>query len=584
MGLIPREIVDTIRESTDIVQLIGEYVRLQKKGKNYVGNCPFHQEKDPSFTVTPDKQIFYCFGCQAGGNVFKFLMLFEKLTFQEAVRRLADRAGIFIPDTTHPRDRKKAAQEEWAWKTNQLVTEYYQDMLYHHPESGVARDYLRNRGLTDAVIHDFQVGYAPAGWDNLFVWMKKKGYTPKELLALGLVVENRKGGLYDRFRERIMFPVANAQGKVVGFGGRLLVDGQPKYLNSPETAVFEKSKTLFGLSQAKHHIREKNQAIMMEGYMDVVAAHQFGISNAVASLGTSFTKEQGKLLLRYTNHVILAFDADRAGILATMRGLDLLQEVGISPGVITIPDGKDPDGFLRAHGLESWEQLVLKATSLLDYKLDQLLKEGKNRTEALMGILANLAMIPEGAQLEEGIQTVSARLALSWDAVKEELQRFRGNKRKIWQKTDIITKNTHNTKREKIFSPELKAERGLLQLLLENPDRMDFLLEELQGDFWKDARHQQIYQVLKEQRSKGSFEPAQAMDLLSEPAAVLMGELLLKSSNGDPEKAMADCIAVIKKDITDNRRAQLLQELAEAERAEDLEKMNILMQRIQNLR
>lgn len=583
MGLISPEIIESIRENTDIVALIGEYIRLQKRGRNYVGNCPFHQEKEPSFTVTPDKQIFYCFGCQTGGNVFKFLMLHEKLTFQESVQRLAQRIGVFIPDTDNWQDKKGLSRKDWAWKANKLVADYYHYILVNKNEALKAREYLKNRGLSDNIITFFKLGYAPNSWDSLLDFMKRKGFNTSDLLELGLAGESQRGKIFDRFRDRVIFPVTDAQDRIVGFGGRVLDDGQPKYLNSPETPFFEKSNLLFGLSKAKPKIREKEQVVLMEGYMDVITAHQYGISNAVASLGTSFTPKQGNLLLRYTKNVLLAFDADKAGILATIRCLDILQEVGLSPKVLNFTLGKDPDEFIRSYGVKAWEDLVIRAIPLLDYKLDYLLANGKSRLEALEGILSNLALISDMVQLEEGIKVVSSRLTLSWDAVKEKLYQYKKNNYSKWKKTDINIKNTHTSNKGNI-SPALKAEKELLQVLLEDSNWLNLILKELGKDFCIDPLHQQIYNELVKFKKIDKSNLTQFLEQLTEPAVNLVSEFLVKDSIINPKKVIKDCVAVIKREIISNRRAQLLQDLAKAEDNNDLEKMNLLMQQIQNLR
>ncbi|GBF33730.1 DNA primase [Desulfocucumis palustris] len=586
MGLISPEIIENVRVSTDIVQLIGEYVRLQKKGKNYVGNCPFHQERDPSFTVTPDKQIFYCFGCHAGGNAFKFLMLFEKLSFQEAVRRLASRAGIQLPETDSPRDRKKAARDEWAWKANALAAEYYHYILLNRPEGAVARDYLRGRGISDDIIKIFKLGFAPQGWENLLRFMKGKGYQPGELVELGLAMAGERGANRDRFRRRVMFPVNDALGRTRGFGGRILEAGQPKYLNSPETPYFDKGSILYGLDQARAAIRKKNQAVIMEGYLDVISAHQHGITNAVASLGTSLTPEQGKLLLRYTNRALFAYDSDRAGISATLRGLDVLQELGFSLGVITIPDGKDPDEFLRRHGAADWEELIISAEPLLEFKLGFLLREGKSRLEALADVLKNLANISRRAEQDEGIQLVSSRLGMSWDAVKEELESFKEHQGKIWPKPDKIAKNKHNIiKSEKIVDPVIVAERGILHLLLEDQNRIDYVVSVLGNDFWSEPLHREIFRMVVRHREQGGFEPARAMNELDEVAVMLVNRLLFEKIPGDdPDRIMEDYITAVNKNLINIKRTKLIQDLAEAEKTGDQDRMNQLMQQIQNLR
>lgn len=586
MGRISPEIVENIRLSTDIVQLVGEYVRLQKKGKNYVGSCPFHQERDPSFTVTPAKQIFYCFGCHAGGNVFKFLMLAENLTFQESVRRLAERAGIHVPAGESFRDRERAAREEWAWKANGLARDFFHYFLVNRPEGSAAREYLAGRGLSEEIIARFKIGYAPAGWDTLAGFMRGRGYQHPELDALGLAIVDERDKVRDRFRHRVIFPVTDPGGRVLGFGGRTLGQAQPKYLNTPETPFFSKGKLLFGLDQARNTIRQKNEAVIMEGYLDVVTAHQYGITNAVASLGTSLTREQGILLLRYATRGVFAYDADAAGVAATIRGLDILQELGFKLKVITVPDSKDPDEFLHKHGAAGWEELLAGAEPLLEYKMRHILRDYPDKVEALRQIMTNLASVSGRVELEQAIKMVASRLNFTWDAIREELEQFKEKSRKNWPKPDKIAKNKHNIiNSEKPIGAGQKAEQGLLQLVLEAPERLDAVLKALGEDFWEVAAHRQIFELIRESRARGGFEPARALDELDEPAASLMSRLLFEKIPGDdPLKIMNDYIEAIKRNLTVKKRIRLLQELAEAEKANDRGRMSLIMSEIQRLR
>ncbi len=321
-GFIPEDIIENIRLRTDIVQLISDYITLQKKGRNYVGYCPFHRESDPSFTVTPDKQIFYCFGCNAGGNVFKFIMLQQNLSFPEAVKMLGEKVGVAVPDGYSPQVRERLHREEKAWKINAMAKDYFQSVLLQRPDAAVAREYVGSRGITADIIKDFGLGYAPASWDALINFMQGKGVNVSDLLKVGLVV-NGDRRVYDRFRSRLIFPISDAHGRVVGFGGRVLGDGSPKYLNTAETDFFSKGKILYGLDKARQAIREMGYVVITEGYMDAIAAHQYGMTNTVASLGTSMTREHGLLLMNYTREVIIAYDSDAAGVAAAVRGLDI---------------------------------------------------------------------------------------------------------------------------------------------------------------------------------------------------------------------------------------------------------------------
>lgn len=583
-GLIPEEFIESVRLATDIVQLVSEYVRLEKRGKNYVGSCPFHQERDPSFTVSSSKQIFYCFGCGAGGNVFKFLMLCENLTFPEAVHRLAARAGIPLPVFTGHTVQFRTQLQERAWEVNCMARDFYRHYLNHHPEAGPARSYLERRGLSRETQEIFELGFAPPGWGSLLHFLTTRNCSKEEVVNLGLAVTGDRGRPYDRFRNRLIFPICNPQGRVIGFGGRVLDDdSQPKYLNTPETIVFNKGQVLYGLHLARPAIREEGFAIIMEGYMDVITAHQYGIRNAVASLGTSLTVEQGKLLLRYTKDVVIAYDADAAGVAATLRGLDLLQNLGCRVKVVTVPEGKDPDEYIRQHGKEKWQRLVERAESLLDYKLRRAIEKGDTTPAILAQVLPNLASMPGELEREEGIKQVAARLSLSWEGVRDALRHFLKNEGKKWSIPDKIAKKTHNIMKN---SPDVRfrAEYTLIQLLLEQPYRLPDVRRDLGESFPRDAGLLQIYRLLCRESFTTGINPAGWMDQLDEAGQQLLGRLLVeKIPGGDPVQIINDLKSTIKRIDRQELKVRLVQELAEAERVRDQDRTAWILNQLQQL-
>ncbi len=601
MALIPPDVLEEVRIQTDIVNLISEYVRLEKRGRNYVGICPFHQERDPSFSVSPEKQIFYCFGCRTGGNAIKFLMLVENLTFVESVRRLAGRAGIYFPDLEKSRDDKRAAREERAWKANELAREFYHRCLLNSPEAAPAREYLNGRGLSGEILEAFKIGYAPAAWGSLVSHLAGLGFRPEELVDFGLAVGDRKR-TYDRFRGRIIFPVTNPQGIVVAFGGRVLEadpnwKSQPKYLNTPETPFFNKSKVLFGLDLARKAIRESGYAVIMEGYMDVVTAHQFGIRNTVASMGTSLTSDQGKILCRYTRNVYIAYDADSAGVKAAARGLDILQETGCRLKVISMPEGSDPDDFIRRHGTEGWRKVLAGAESLLEYKLRIALRDKGDPSKILGDLLPNLAAIKSEIELEEGVKLVASRLNTSWESVKSEIRRYRADQRKIWVKPDKIAKNKYNIiQSDKPKDAVSGAELGILGVLAGNPEKISYFRSVLGDDFIQEPLYRELYRAMAIQIDRGEYAPARLLNELEEPAAALLSRLIMESAApadrsenigglGDPDtdKAVADYINVIKKNRQAKKRMVLMQELAEAEKNNHLELVRDILKKIQEI-
>ncbi|MFZ5649841.1 MAG: DNA primase [Bacillota bacterium] len=594
MGLIPTDIIEDVRIQTDIVSLVGEYVRLEKKGRNYTGSCPFHQERDPSFTVSPEKRMFYCFGCQAGGGAIKFLMMIENLTFSESVRRLASRAGIFIPEPDKNRDDKKAAREERAWKTNSQAAEFFHDYLLMSHEAAPAREYLSGRGLTPETIAEFKIGCAPAAWDSLVQHMKRQGCHPREIVEAGLAVEN-KNRIFDRFRNRIIFPVADSQGRMVAFGGRVLgpAGKQPKYLNTPETPYFNKGRILYGLHLARSAIKQTGHAVIMEGYMDVVTAHQFGVKNAIASMGTSLTPDQGRLLLRYTRDIYISYDADSAGMRAASRGLDILQQIGCRVRVISMPRDTDPDEFIRKNGAQAWQSLVDRSESLLEYKI-RLAQGGKRDVPGILeDVLPNLAEMKSEIELEEGVKTVASRLSISWEAVRGEIRRYKASQRKIWAKPDKIAKNMHNIiKSGKSEDALARAELGILKIIVEKPEMLVFFRSVLGDEFIQDHRLNELYHAVARQIDSGVFEPARLLDELDDSSAALLSRVMVEGEDPewteepagyDRDKIAGDYIEVIKRNRQSRKRMMLMQELALAEKNNDIVLVNDILKKLQEI-
>ncbi|MBP2653839.1 MAG: primase [Firmicutes bacterium] len=364
--------IEKLRAASDIVNIISEYVPLKKRGRNYWGCCPFHHEKTPSFSVTPDKGFFYCFGCQAGGNVFNFLMRVENLDFPEVVKLLANKLGIPLPEKEKSaRDRQMEREMANLYHANETARDFFHSCLVNTSYGKDAREYLAARGITAQTIETFKLGYSPTAWDKLSTALTARGLQPDVLVKAGLAVKRSSGeGVYDRFRGRIMFPIADVHGRVVGFGGRVLDASQPKYLNTPETPVFNKRQLLYGYDLANQFIRQSGKAVVVEGYMDLIALQSNGIMNAVASLGTAFTLDQARKLVRSrATEIYFAYDSDAAGQEATVRALSTVKSLGLNVRVIAIPDGKDPDEFVRRHGVEAFNSLLDTSQGLLEYRV-----------------------------------------------------------------------------------------------------------------------------------------------------------------------------------------------------------------------
>lgn len=415
--MIPENIVDDIRRQADIVEIVSEHVRLKKRGKNYIGLCPFHTEKTPSFNVNPSMQVYKCFGCGKGGNVFTFLMEMEKVSFVEAAKSLARRVGVQIPDERRRPD-EVATPFEKLYEVLTFAGNYFYTNLYSDDRHAkfIREDYFKGqRGLTDAMIKTFGLGASPDGWDILLYAARQEGFTEEILEHAGLIRRREDGsGCYDAFRDRAMFPITNATGRVVGFGARKVFDDDPlaKYINSPESPVYVKNKILYGLFQAKDAIRKDDIAFMVEGYMDLISLHQHGVINVVASSGTSLTEGQAELLARYTKNVVIVYDADNAGAAAAMRGTDILLERGMHVKVLTLPKGDDPDSFVRREGEDVFRRLAASADSFVTYKAAQLKGGGKfespeQMADAVKQIVQTVAKIPDAIERSFTLRTVA---------------------------------------------------------------------------------------------------------------------------------------------------------------------------------
>lgn len=395
-GLIPQSFIDDLLNRTDIVDVVGSRVQLKKTGKNYSACCPFHNEKTPSFSVSPDKQFYYCFGCGAGGNALGFLMDHDKLDFPQAVEELAQRAGLDVPREESRGQRTRQPVDSPLYPLMEAACEYYRNALHQHGARRIAVDYLKSRGLSGEIARDFGIGFAPPGWDNLLKHLDGDGLQQKALIDAGLLIENAETGRrYDRFRDRIMFPIRDSRGRVIAFGGRILGDDKPKYLNSPETPIFHKGKELYGLYEARQHNRDLDEIMVVEGYMDVIALAQQGLRNAVATLGTATSEEHIKRLFRVVPSIVFCFDGDAAGRKAAWRALEATLpslKDGLRARFLFLPDGEDPDTLVRKEGTDAFlARLQQQARSLADYFFEQLCEEAQPNSLEGKAHLATLA-------------------------------------------------------------------------------------------------------------------------------------------------------------------------------------------------
>ena len=499
---IPEEVIESIKQQNDIVDIISEDVRLKKSGRNYMGLCPFHNDKSPSFSVSSEKQIYKCFSCGEAGNVLTFIMKYKKLTFVEAAKYLADKANI--PLEMHNQENSKVSRKkELLYKINVEAARYYFANLQNNK---TAKEYFLKRGIKEETIKRFGLGYSHDSWHGVMNYLRTKGYRNDLLLEAGLVSQNEKtGNVYDKFRNRVMFPVFDVRGKVIGFGGRVLDDSKPKYLNSPETMIFQKGINLYGLNFAIKNRLQEDYIIIVEGYMDLIALHQYGITNTAASLGTALTTNQVRLLKRYVNKVIISYDADLAGQTATLRGLEILRSAGLDVKVLTVPEGKDPDEFVRNNGKEAFLRLAKDALPLIEYKIkraaqginlkngNELIKYGEKFAE----ILADLNPIEKDVYIKKISEETSIKEQALYDLLSQVITKN--------QKDDnFVNKKEYFGTKLYVEPGYLKAERALLNLMLR-----DKFYEELKdsiklGDFVIES-HNKIYSLILQGKSEDTI-------------------------------------------------------------------------------
>jgi len=471
---IADDTIEEVRRASDIVDVISQYVRLKKRGKNYTGLCPFHQEKTPSFSVSSEKQMYHCFGCGVGGNVYTFVMEHDKLTFVEAVRALAERAGIAIPDEAGTGG-GDSAENEALYTACRTAGLYYHETLVQSVEGKLALEYFRHRGFSDATIRKFGLGYSRNAWDGLYAYLTERKLDPAEFERAGLLLKREDGSYYDRFRGRAMFPLFTSSGRPNGFGARKMREDDPlgKYINSPETPIFVKSRNLYGIWQSKEAIRAKERAILVEGYADLISVFQAGVENIVASSGTALTEEQIRLVGRYAGAITLVYDADSAGSKATMRGVDLIIENGLDVNVATLPEGEDPDSFVRKNGGEAFRARVDAAVSFLDFKASTFRDQGllatpEGKTRAVRSIVETLARMKDEIKRNFYVKSVAERYGLYESVLFRELESILGRERSRPALTRRVAPGAAPAPvRADVPADSLAPERDLLKVMLE---------------------------------------------------------------------------------------------------------------------
>lgn len=500
-GFIPEETVEKIRKANDIADVISEYVQLKKQGKNYVGLCPFHAEKTPSFSVTQDKQIFHCFGCGKGGNVINFIMEMESYSFYDALKLLANRSGIELPTKDMPQQSSLSQENQTILSANEWLQKLYHHLLRFTKDGKEGYQYLLDRGITEEVIDQFQLGFAPNVKDFVPEFLRKKGYHQQTLVKAGLLSLRDDNTVVDRFRGRVIFPIRNHLGKTVAFGGRAIADQEPKYLNSPESDLFQKGKLLFNFDQAKKHIRSTGEVILFEGYMDVIAAFQADVKNVIATLGTSLTENQAKLLRRYVDTVIICYDSDYAGIEAAYKAANLLRQTGCEVKVAFMEDGMDPDDYIRTYGGEAFNNKVIKASDTYMSFYMRYMKKNYNvnlegdRIHYIEIILKQLATIDNAVEREYYLKELSEEYDLTMDALNQEIQKIRQNmgmNKDRQQNKRYTTNNEKDSASAKKMLPAFQnAERRLLAYMLKDVTITEKVQDTIGGSF-----NMEIHQVI----------------------------------------------------------------------------------------
>ncbi|WP_010531017.1 DNA primase [Lentibacillus jeotgali] len=489
---VSEDVIEEIRKTNDIVDVIGEYIQLKKQGRNYFGLCPFHGEKTPSFSVTQEKQIFHCFGCGKGGNVLTFVMEMEQYTFYEALKFLADRSSVDLPDFSHQHKSSISQENQSILSASEWITKLYHHLLRYTKDGKAGYQYFNERGITDETIDVFQLGFAPNVKDFTAEFLQKKGFHQQILVKSGLLSLNEDNSITDRFRGRVMFPIRNHLGKTIAFGGRTISDQEPKYLNSPESELFQKGKILYNFDLAKKHIRNQSEAVLFEGYMDVISAYQAGVKNAVATLGTSLTSSQARLLRRYVDTVIICYDADKAGTEAAYKAAGLLQKAGCHVKIANMPDNMDPDDFITEYGTEAFQNQVIKSSLTFTNFYMRYLKKDYNlslegdRIQYIEKLLEYLATIESSVEREYYLKEVSDSYNVSMDSLKQEIQ---SNREKMGLGKDKINKNRYTNKVsdhehvKKLLPAFHNAERQLLAYMLQDVSITDKVQEEIGASF-----------------------------------------------------------------------------------------------------
>jgi DNA primase len=585
---IPRGFSQELRNQADILRVIGDYVSLKKKGANYWACCPFHQEKTASFSVNPAKQFYKCFGCGKAGDVFNFVMEIEGSPFPEAVKTVADKCGIPIPQVSTGEDSREFEQRDRQradlLQINQWATEFFEKSLIETSEGKRALNYLVQRGINEDTRKAFRLGYSPNSWDALGTFLRSVGATRTQIERSGLVkLKENESGYYDRFRSRLIFPISDAQGRIVAFGGRIIGEGEPKYLNSPETALYTKGQHLFGLHYAREAIRRKGYAILVEGYLDFLIPFQSGVKNLVASLGTALTESQVRLLGRYARQIIVNFDPDSAGVSATKRSLELLLAEGFKVNVLTLPDNLDPDEYIRRSGPEGYVQLLKSSKPFMDYIVEQAISSNdqtrpSGKVETINAILPYLKLVKDQIGRREYFEQIADRLKIETKLIREEF------KKAADMQASAVSE--HALQATVAVKP---AERKLLEIMLNYAAVRRQMINQLTEEDYEGLRTAQLFRLIIELERQGreSTYPVltEALDD-EELARELLPKLMIGEFGGQPsgsggleraEREADESLYSLRCARLAEKQAALQTEINHAQRSNDTARLDELM-------
>ena len=582
MARYSEEIIEQVRQSNDIVDIISQYVHLTRKGRNYFGLCPFHNEKSPSFSVSPDRQIFHCFGCGVGGNTYTFLMKIEGIGFKEAIEQLAEKANIQLPTIQNTEENAKEELKAKVYKINQITAEFYHQNLYK-PTAKNAQEYVKKRKLTQNTLETFKIGFS-GKYDELYKSLKTQGFGEKEILESGLVIKNDKGQFIDMYRNRLMIPICDIRGRVIAFGGRVLDDSKPKYINSPENVVYSKGRHLFGLNVAKKDCSKK--LLIVEGYMDAISLYQRGITNVVAALGTALTEQQGWLLRKSTEQVILGFDADTAGQTAIARSMEILQKMGCDMRVLQIDGAKDPDEFVLKFGEGRFKLAMDNAISLVEFKVKSLIKDinienASDKIKFLNEIAKILAKVGNTMEREIYIEKIAKGYNISKEAIYAEVNKLIYTSSKADNllqgkvvKTQIIKRNE---KEENSIDEDLKnREDTIIALLLDaNTKVFQKIKEKIKPEDFKDETNKKIIIKLYEELEKQDTNLNKLIDEFDEQTQNHITEVMATDYGiENTEKAVEDILSKYERERLESQKKYILKELETEQDGEAKKKLS----------